>query len=143
VNNLDKIAELWAKGLTTAVIGERVGIPKNSVCRLAYEARIAGDARFPARALRPVPKSKGVKPRVIMRPVMPRRKRPPYSGPKPRALHPFIYELKPGECRYAVTSIDMARDAHRFCAKPQAEGSSYCAEHYDLCRGTLKPRVRP
>jgi hypothetical protein len=141
VNTLDQIAKLWAKGVVTRKIGEALDIPKNSVCRLVYDARRNGDARFPARAFamprKPKPKS------LIMRPPMPRRiKHPPYPPPKPRALPPLIWELKPRECRYPVTALDAPRDAHRFCAKPQAEGSAYCPEHKAICAGALRPRVR-
>lgn len=139
MNHLDKIAELWAQGLTTAVIGKRLGIPKNSVCRLAFHARRNGDARFPARAFAPVRKPKP-KPKLIMRPPMPRRKLPP-PPLKPRAMPPLIWELKPHECRYPVSAFDVARDEHRFCAKPQTEGSAYCAEHRVLCNPPMKPRV--
>lgn len=140
MNTLDQIAELWAKGVLTKEIGERLGIPKNSVCRLAFVARRNGDARFPARQLRPVAKTP--KPKLIMRPPMPRRKRPPHPEPKPRAMPPLIYELKPRECRYPVSAHDVARDEHRFCAAPQAVGSAYCAEHHELCNPSMRPRAR-
>jgi hypothetical protein len=139
-DTLDRIAELWAKGVITREIGERLDIPKNSICRIVYDARKAGDARFPARQLRPVPKTP--KPKLVMGPPMPRRKQSPQPEPKPRAVHPLIYELRPHECRYPVSAHDVGRDAHRFCAKPQAAGSAYCAEHHALCNPPLKPRVR-
>jgi hypothetical protein len=135
--NLDYIAAMWLEGLTTAVIGERLGIPKNSVCRLVFDARKGGDMRFPARAFA-VPKKP--KPKLIMRPPMPRRKLPP-PPPKPRVMPPLITELNPRECRYPVTPHDIARDAHRFCAKSQTAGSAYCAEHHALCNPPPKPRV--
>jgi GcrA cell cycle regulator len=143
VNTLDKIAELWAEGLTTAVIGERLGIPKNSVCRLAFHARREGDARFPARAfaIPKKPKKPKSKP-LLMRPAMPRRKRPSHPEPKPRSMPPLIYELNPNECRYPVTAFEGGRGDHRFCAAPQVAGSPYCAKHHELCQAVARPRVR-
>jgi hypothetical protein len=138
VTVLDRIAELWAKGVVTREIGEALDIPKNSVCRLVFNARRDGDARFPARAFAAPGKPKT--PKLIMRPAMPRRKRPPYPEPKPRAVHPRIYELRAHECRYAVKSGE--RGDHFFCAKPQEEGSAYCPEHKALCAGTWRPRAR-
>jgi hypothetical protein len=142
---LDYIATMWLEGVTTREIGERLHIPKNSVCRMVFDARKGGDMRFPARGFA-IPKKPKPKPKPLtVGPPMPRRKRPLYPippPPPPRAVPPFIYELKPHECRFAVSGLFVARDAHRFCAKPQVEGSPYCEEHRALCVGTMKPRVR-
>jgi hypothetical protein len=53
---------------------------------------------------------------------------------------PRIYELRPNECKYPVTSED--RD-HWFCAARQRPGSPYCDKHADLCRGSLHGAGQP
>jgi len=148
--DLDQIAELWAEGLTTTVIGQRLKIPKNSVCRLARNARLSGDPRFPMRVGLGPPKKKAdggsarggsIKPRALPPDPPPARPRTPSMAA--RCLEnrrPRIYELRPNECRYPV--IAEGRD-HRFCAAPQRPGSSYCGKHADLCRGALRGAGQP
>jgi hypothetical protein len=134
-NTLDKIAALWAANLSTTIIGQRLKIPKNSVCRLAHKARLGGDARFPVRGFRS-PEIVYAKPLVVNRLVKRRAMPKPKPRPKPipvRVGNPAIHELRPHECRYPVTAFDADRDAHRFCAKRQREGSAYCPEHWALC----------
>ena len=148
--DLDQIAELWAEGLTTTVIGQRLKIPKNSVCRLARNARLSGDPRFPMRVGLGPPKKKAdggsarrgsVKLLALPPDPSPARSRTPsMAARRLENRHPRIYELRPNECRYPV--IAEGRD-HRFCAAPQRPGSSYCGKHADLCRGALRGAGQP
>ena len=48
-DRLANIAELWAQGVITEEIARRLDMTKGSVCRLARDARLRGDPRFPAR----------------------------------------------------------------------------------------------
>jgi hypothetical protein len=153
-DTLDRIAPLWAKGAATAAIGRKLGIPKNSICRLVQVARKGGDMRFPARGLHYKPV--GFAPAVNLMPKdRPRRPRPETSA-RPRAVpeapvffpasfrpdkadpdkRPMIYELAPNQCRYPVTLGDT--HAHRFCAKPRRPGSPYCPEHHALCNSSVR-----
>jgi hypothetical protein len=145
---LDQIAVLWAAQLTTAQIGVRLHIPKNSICRLARTARLRGDSRFPARGFvnrrksdpQPEPEIVSLPPRAPRRYVMVGRREVRLP---PVALHnpPRIYELGPHACKYPIA--EPAPRDHRFCAKPQYPGSAYCPEHDDLCRSLLyKARLR-
>ncbi len=41
-----------------------------------------------------------------------------------------ILALRTGQCRFACTPFNAARDAHRFCGEPTTgAGSSYCELH--------------
>jgi hypothetical protein len=109
---LDRIATLWADGFLAREIGVVLEMPKNSVCRLVFNARASGDPRFPAR-------QKG---------------RGGGNKPVPPAQHPRITELGNHDCRYPIYYGPRHGD-HRFCAEPQKPGSSYCPEHTALCYG--------
>lgn len=111
---LDRIAHLWAEGVKIKEISARLGVSKGVVCGLTYRARRNGDPRFPARGF-------------VRTTTMPEI-RPP----------PLITELKPNQCRFPVTPHETARDEHRFCAKPQKPGSSYCPEHDTRCVHPLR-----
>jgi hypothetical protein len=113
-DDLARIASLWADKVTTAEIGRRLRISKNSVCRLARDARLRGDLRFPVR-VRPSPMSAVV---IV---------------PAPPARGPFrVIELLAHHCRYAVFS-GSERGDHRFCGEPRQANSPYCAKHHALC----------
>ena len=60
--DLARIAELWAQRLPTAEIGRRLNVPKNSICRLARDARLKGDPRFPERGDRRPARAQGSAP---------------------------------------------------------------------------------
>ena len=110
---LNEIAELWAQGVITEEIARRLDMTKGSVCRLARDARLKGDLRFPARG------------RFDM------RKRqyaliPPAPTPK---VNPMLVDLKPNECKWPVRSEGQYGDLHFFCAETRAPSSPYCDEH--------------
>jgi hypothetical protein len=124
---LDKIADLWSWEFSTTDIGDRLKMSKGSVCRLARDARRAGDERFPERQF--IPKFKPVSaPKLCALPPAPA----PYKSDGPR-----IFELGLRQCRYPLTSG--ASPEHRFCAAPQEEGSPYCSTHTSLCKAALRP----
>ena len=129
---LAEIAKFWARSITTAEIGRLLCISKNSVCRLARDARLRGDPRFPERVQ---PPREPTPPRLRAR----RSKAPPLSvsalviAPAPPARGPFrVVELQPHHCRYAVFS-GSERGDHRFCGEPRQANSPYCAVHHVLC----------
>jgi hypothetical protein len=143
-DTLDRIAELWARDLKTLTISQRLKIPHGSVCRLARNARMRGDERFPARLNQPKRKRKAL-PKLPPPRSVPMVKRKVVRKPPARllpalktAVHPRIWELTANQCRYPVEEPE-PRD-HRFCAKPQKEGSPYCSEHEELCTGAPRPR---
>ena len=140
-DDLARIAALWADKVTTAEIGRRLRISKNSICRLARDARLKGDPRFPERGLqvqrepkeaRQAGKSKAPPEPVSVLAFAPAR---PKGGPL------RVYELEAHHCRYAVIS-GAARGDHWFCAKPKQVSSPYCAEHHALCNPPLVYRPR-
>jgi GcrA cell cycle regulator len=135
---LAEIASLWADKVTTAEIGRRLNMPKNSVCGMARSARLKGDPRFPERGLqaprgpRRVGRGKAPPDPVSALVLVPAR---PRGGPL------RVFELEAHHCRYAVIS-GTARGDHWFCAKPKQVGSPYCAEHHALCNPPLVYRPR-
>ena len=106
---LARIADLWASGIITEEIGRRLGASKGSVCRLARDARLRGDPRFPARG------------RFDMT-----KRAPP--APKPKT-NPTVFELMPDDCKWPVRSEGERGELHFFCAKPRQAGSPYCPKH--------------
>ncbi len=54
-------------------------------------------------------------------------------GITPRLLS--LVELEPGDCRYPYGG-DKDGEAITFCGHPRLAGSSYCAPHFHLTRGT-------
>ena len=132
---LADIAQLWAQGVITEEIARRLDMTKGSVCRLARDARLRGDPRFPARG----------------RFDMTKRKCVPIAAPPPPKTNPTLFDLKPGECKWPVRSEGERGDLHFFCADPRAPGSPYCKEHTALglnsTRGmgalmtSLRPRI--
>jgi hypothetical protein len=145
-DTLDKIAELWAKGVKTTEIARLLKIPHGSACRLARKARLRGDPRFPARLFaplrgpRPTTKPKSEKPRskparLKARPKPKHRPAPKSASPPIDLLYPRIYELAANACRYPTGERE---GEQRFCAKSQKHGFAYCEEHYTLCTTTAR-----
>jgi hypothetical protein len=129
---LARIASLWADKATTAEIGRRLRMPKNSVCGMARSARLRGDPRFPERGINvtrkatPKPRPPG---KTKARPAPP----PALVVPAPPARGPFrVFELLSHHCRYPMFS-GFERGDHRFCGEPRWESSPYCAKHHALC----------
>ena len=59
------------------------------------------------------------------------------SEPKPKA-NPTLFELKPNDCKWPVSSEGERGDIHRFCADPRQLGSPYCPKH---AAAALPPKV--
>ena len=116
---LARIAELWAEGLTTAVIGERVGMPKNSVCGLVHGARQAGDTRFPLRQFKR-PEKKSSAPQIS-------RPSPAIAKP-PRPRGVSLVETWVDGCRFELGSPEK-RGNFQFC-NARVEVGVWCAEHW-------------
>jgi hypothetical protein len=114
---LAKISNLWAAGFTTDRIAAELSMTKGSVCRMAREARMSGDPRFPPRN-----SGRGVAPGVGPQPVI---------VEVPPRLKPMLCDLKPGCCKWTVWSGE-SRGEHHFCAEPQFPGSPYCKKHRAL-----------
>jgi hypothetical protein len=113
---LDEIAKLWAQGIITEQIAERLGLTKGSVCRKARDARLRGDSRFPVR-----------KRHVFMIKPLP---------PKPKE-NPRLIDLPPNGCKYPVRSDEADNSVHFFCAEPRKANSPYCPAHTAACSNKL------
>jgi hypothetical protein len=126
--DLARIAKLWAANASTAEIGRRLELSKNTVCRLARDARLSGDPRFPAREFKNLLRE----PKTARRVGKSKAPPAPILAPFQRRRGPLrVFELEAQHCRYPVSS-GLQRD-HRFCGKPRQAGSSYCGEHHALC----------
>lgn len=129
---LAEMASLWADKVSTAEIGRRLDMPKNSVCGAARSARLRGDPRFPERRISFAPKTPQPRPaeklkaRPALRPVVVVVSAPPARGPF------RVIDLQAHHCRYPVFS-GSERGDHRFCGEPHQANSPYCAEHHALC----------
>ena len=120
---LADIAELWAQGVITEEIARRLDMTKGSVCRLARDARLRGDPRFPPRG----------------RFDMTKRKCAPIPIIK---INPMLIDLKPGQCKWPVRSEGERGEEHHFCADPQAPSSPYCKTHAALGSNKLHGATR-
>jgi hypothetical protein len=124
----DTIADLWRKGVSVTTIGEQLDIPKNSICRMVFQARQRGDERFAPRRL-----AKAAKPSRPAKPKVRKLKAPcldtsqPGRGRAP-GEHPDIFGLRPDECKWVVRS-GKQRGEHYFCAQPRLPNRPYCAAH--------------
>jgi hypothetical protein len=139
---LKQIAVLWARNLSTCLIGKHLGVTKNAVCGAVGSARHRGDSRFPARKLvtiiRAVQEDAG--PEKPKR--MPRAKPRFTPEPRPIVVEPAlkregplqIFDLEANDCRFPVRSGEERGD-YWFCAKPRAPSSSYCARHREQVQG--------
>jgi GcrA cell cycle regulator len=124
----DAIANLWLKGVSVTVIGEQLGIPKNSICRMVFQARQRGDERFAPRRL-----IKAAKPSRPAKPKVRKLKAPCLDAPqlgrgRAPGEHPDIFGLRPDECKWVVRS-GKHRGEHYFCAAPRLPNRPYCAAH--------------
>lgn len=132
------LRQLWAEGLSTLLIAERLRLSKNAVVGKAHriglqprpspiQARPDGPARP-----KPVPRVRKVAslpPLASVAAVEP----PPPPPPPPvrvRAALPCSYPI--GEPRTR---------AFRYCDAPAEPGKSYCAEHAALCLVPAKGRA--
>ena len=137
---LARIAALWADKVSTAEIGRRLRISKNSICRLARDARLKGDPRFPERGINVAREAPQPRPRPVAKTSKARPAPPPVLVvvSAPPARRPFrVFDLLPCHCRYPVFSGSQRGD-HRFCGEPRQANSPYCAEHHALCNTSVR-----
>ncbi|MBM3554435.1 MAG: global cell cycle regulator GcrA-like protein [Alphaproteobacteria bacterium] len=106
-----QLTKLWDEGLSTAAIGERLGITKNAVVGKAHRLGLP-------------PRLSPVKRRMEMRAAPP----PPQlvlAPPPPRPMVPGSY--KGPTCQWP---LGHPREAgFRFCGSPALSGKPYCPEH--------------
>jgi GcrA cell cycle regulator len=107
---IQQLSKLWDEGLSTAAIGERLGITKNAVVGKAHRLGL------PAR---PSP----VKRRMEMRPPPP----PPQLvlAPPPKPVVPGSY--KGPTCQWPIGHP--RETGFRFCGAPSHPGKPYCTQH--------------
>ena len=116
-------------------IAQMEGVTKNSIVGKIYRYRQrmglppASDrapfesVNIPAKVKRTQKERRKVQKAVIKKPV----KRKAVEMPE----HKTLADLGAKECRYPYGD----KTPYTFCGCPQKEGSVYCEEHYELCRG--------
>ncbi len=142
---IEKLKQLWKKGLTTKRIAEELGhITRNAVIGKATRLGLAGTRRSgPQKQGRPI----SVKPagRVVGSQVQAinRRKKPaPVIAEEaftPRTVdlpsnRKTILELRAMECRWPDEDRNEG-GLHTFCGCATMDGSSYCPAHTELSKG--------
>ena len=123
----DAILTRWEIGQSEVAIGEALGIPSRSVCRIVCAARKRGDPRavYHGRSFAGGPrKPRAAKPRAIKSPPVVAR-RAPVVLTEPDSLNLSILDLKPGQCRWAHGDRP-----YLFCGHAVEEGHSYCTHHH-------------
>lgn len=150
---IDRLRALWAEGHSTAEIGRRMGISKNSVVgkahRLDLPARPSPIRRDPAT---PRPAATGRRPTLPpLRAAMPIAAAPRREEPKPVA--PSILALPPKPAAGVVRAFprvsskaccwpigEPGTKSFRFCDSEASTGKPYCQEHAALAYVKVRDR---
>jgi GcrA cell cycle regulator len=118
----DELRKLWATGLSTSLIGERMGVTKGSIIGRSHRLNL------PPRRL------------PIRRPDPPRQKRPapvaafalavdrkPVAAPAPMPAPPVVYLGSVHDCCWIEGHPAGTRTL--YCGEPSEPGSPYCSTH--------------
>ena len=138
---IQRLTELHARGYSSREIALEMGrefvglkFTRNSIIGKTHRLCL------PHRALPIVqPKPKSIQKRAKRKRPMPRKTAPKIKPPRtdPDGLL-TIYQLGAGDCRFPFGH----RSPFMFCGKEQAEGSSYCLQHYLLTSGIQRKEER-
>ncbi len=153
-----KLRNLWAEGLSTAEIGRRMGISKNSVVSKAHRLNLPprpSPIRRDANGAAPRP----LVPRRVTGPTLPPL--PPLPpllldpAPRPPPVHQPPARLPAPDMPVAPTLRWRGRvedccwpigepgsRSFRYCDAPSEPGRPYCREHFDLSRMSRKTLER-
>lgn len=133
--NIARLQQLWAEGHSTAEIGRRLGVSKNSIIskahRLHLQSRpspiIRGDGPRPPKAPpRAPPKTL---PPLVSVAVVVRHERPvPPQIKAPAEAVPVVLVSKP--CCWPMWK-NGKRPTHQYCEAPGIPGRPYCRAHAD------------
>jgi hypothetical protein len=146
---LDLIAPLWAEKISTPEIGRRLGIKKNTLCRMVFDARKKGDVRFPIRGFNTRYRQENrTRPRREKRvpldpPFVPDLSHLVALPPRPASSQGQVslMDLRHNECRYPTVTLER-RGEYFFCGAPKDPNSeSYCKKHDRECRSGLGVRL--
>lgn len=149
----DRILELWAEGKTTRIIGEEVGVTKNSVCGLLKRLRDKGhpvpQRIYKFEAKKPVNKKIAQLKKVTRLKAIPKKPEPKGTPvavvppPPKRKVNigkvKFI-DLQPDSCRYIVSG--KRAEEFLFCGAPKTR-RAYCDEHAKLCYISVQRENKP
>lgn len=148
---VEDLRTMWKQGLTTAEIGKRLGVSKNSIVGKVHRLGLSGrpspikkkgetaavkptEDIKPAKVSTPVeekkqePKSEA---KSVEKPKMPEKKEPKRECQKselernPRALS--LMDLDNHSCRWPIG--DPKDEGFHFCGKKVKIGQTYCEEH--------------
>lgn len=114
-----RVERLWASGLSGSQIAKLMGTTKNAIIGKASRM--------------------GLPPRKISQPVLKKKiARRPKPKPVFQGTSDAVMALKDDLCKYPHG--EPGKPNFRFCLKPVASESVYCAEHFALCFQPLQPR---
>ena len=135
--NIEEAVAMWNKGSTALQIAQHFGKSRNSVIGYIKRARDKGELYV---ALKPSfkksnktkkeePKLPPFKPQVSLQIVK-------GTGTMDKGL--TIYNLKPGQCKYAVGYNEAGH--YVFCGEPT--NRNYCDMHHALCHTRVEPKKK-
>jgi GcrA cell cycle regulator len=136
----DELRAHWANQLSTAKIGEKMGLTKNAVVGRAHRLELP---TRPSPILPRVATRPAVKPKVTLPPALPtmnakpapmRDSRPAMHGTAPPAPPPTAFQPIAARCCRWPLWNDKERPTHRYCEAPttfRRDGvpDVYCAAH--------------
>ncbi len=134
----DQLRALWAEGLSTAKIGERVGRSKNAVVGRAHRIGLARPSPLKRRGPPRVPRAKplaGAAKRVTLAPLANAAPVPAPATVAPIAVPRLgvvvALPVRRGACQFIAGEPAGARTL--FCGAATVPGRSYCADHTARC----------
>ena len=145
---VDDLRAMWKEGLTTAEIGKRLGVSKNSIVGKVHRLGLSGrpspikkkeEVENPVVEAKPLPTKKAEK--VKSEPVPASKK---VEEPKeekieikvakqpetPRKEHVSLVDLDNHTCRWPIG--DPKDENFHFCGKKVKIGQTYCEEHANI-----------
>lgn len=132
----DAILALWAEGLTSGQVAQKLGVSRSVVMGAIYRARQHGTAVDPE-GRHVVSKRAAPPPQPLLVKLTPVAKlNDRSSGEKGVRL----IRLRATGCRFPVGTN--RKGEHLFCNSHQQEGSSYCQRHHQVTHVKPTPQVK-
>jgi GcrA cell cycle regulator len=114
---INRLKRLWSEGLTTAAIGNRLGVSKNAVVGKVHRLELDGRPS-PLKQQQKVTEVKETMPRIFT-----------------------LTDMSSQTCRWP--SGDPQHADFRFCGRKVTQGKPYCVEHCDVAYlGRAKASVK-
>ena len=140
---VDRVRELYEKGLSYGEIGDRFGVSRSAISGLINRhrkrgwvfARGAGAPKLTAVRLN-TPKKFKLPVIAAVEPAKPSSKVPLQPETQAEFRSVEFMDLQLGECRYPEGDFHIV-----FCGQPRRFGSPYCERHHSMCYRKVEKRV--